>query len=220
MESTVFETLEYVINLYFICKSLSKWTALIFLLEGSCCTFQTFCILFLQRYAMNKRGKGKSCNPKVEHLYYPTPFRGLSAILLKCWGSATSLWSQPCEWENQWIHLQPRPERQQEGTNGEVPYMTKSESFGFSYIVVRLFSLFQCFQKPFMPDKMKCQTWQLTRKHFMYILLNSVSLDYKLLRAETLSCNCVTCAISIYEYLKELVIIIIMCDATDGFNGE
>lgn len=58
----------------------------------------------------------------------------------------------------------------------------------------------------------------------MYILLKSVSLDYKLFRAETLSCNCVACAIHIYESIEELVIIIIKiiirCDATDGLNGS
>lgn len=51
----------------------------------------------------------------------------------------------------------------------------------------------------------------------MYIVLNSVSLDYKLLRAETLSCNCVTCAIHIYQSVE---LEIIICDATDGFNGK
>lgn len=135
-------------------------------------------------------------------MYSPAPFRGRSAIRLRCCSSATSLWSQPCAWESPCIHHQPRPESQHEGRNGEIPSMTISEFFGSSYIVVRIFSLFHCFQKPFMPDKMKCQTWQLTRKHFMYILLNSVSSDYKMLRAETLCCNCLTCAIR-YLWVSE-----------------
>lgn len=41
----------------------------------------------------------------------------------------------------------------------------------------------------------------------MYILLKTVSLDYKLFRAETLSCNFVACAIHTYESIEELVII-------------
>lgn len=102
----------------------------------------------------------------------------------------------------------------------EKPYTWQwVSSLFFSHIVIRMFSLFHCFQKPFMPDKMKCQTWQLTSKHSMYILLKTVSSDYKLFRAETLSCNCVACAIHIYESIEELVIII-MCDATDGLNGS
>lgn len=94
--------------------------------------------MFHQWYAMNKR-TGKNCKPPKKPLYYPPPFRGLSAILLKCCGSATSLWNPPCEWENQCIHHKPRPERQHQRRNGEVSYMTMSEFFG-SFIL-----LWKCF---------------------------------------------------------------------------
>lgn len=57
MECTLFEALEYVINLFIICKDLSRGAALIILGEESCYTSQTFCVLFCQRYAMNKRGE-------------------------------------------------------------------------------------------------------------------------------------------------------------------
>lgn len=171
-------------------------------------------------YVMNKRSKEKNCNPTINHLHYTVHFRGLSVILLKYFGSATSLWSQPCTWQHSLIHHWIRPERKWKGRIGETVYMTKSKFFAFSYIVMRMFSFFCCFQKPFMPDKMKCQTWQLTSKQSTNILLNSVSLAYKLLRAETLSCNCVPCAIHIYESIEELVIVIIIWDATDEFHGK
>lgn len=100
----------------------------------------------------------------------------------------------------------------------EKPYTWQWVSFFFfSCIVMRMFSFFHCFQKPFMPDKMKCQTWQLSSKRSLYILPNSMFLDYKLPRAETLSCICMTCAIHIYESIECALII---CDTTDEFTGK
>lgn len=181
-----------------------------------CYASQTFCVLFQCWCVMNKRSKEKNCNPTIKHIILYLS----GAFPWYCWSIAAALQAFGTNLASGSINQFTTREGQGGNENGGMAKPCTWQwvsSLFFSYIVMGMFSLFRCFQKPFMPDKTKCQTWQLTSKHSMYTLLNSVSLDYKWFRAETLSCNCVTCAIHIYESIEELVII---CDATDGFIGK